>query len=275
MGRARLLVEVRGGAMSLRRAVVGAGETRTFGRTSLADFAVPHDDAMSRVHWQITWDGARAEVSDLGGGVLVGGEATVRAEAGPGAWIRAGGTDFMIFVEDVDAPDVPPPGRPLLEAARRHPGELFGLVDAAQGDAVLHALQRSIDDRVSLYDGVRRDALMDAAPYLVRFDPSSDLLRRLIARGFGRAWASYVRARVSLQDLRAHFRRLAVVTRQEDDRPMVFRYYDPRVLRAFLPIASARQREQLFGPATCFYLETRDGELLSCPREAEPGSRCA
>jgi hypothetical protein len=36
---------------------------------------------------------------------------------------------------------------------------------------------------------------------------------------------------------------------------MYFRYYDPRVLRAFLPMATPRQRSELFGDLSLFLYE--------------------
>ena len=43
---------------------------------------------------------------------------------------------------------------------------------------------------------------------------------------------------------------------------MYFRYYDPRVLRDFLPLATTRQRTELFGDISVFVLESEDGEVL-------------
>ena len=44
-----------------------------------------------------------------------------------------------------------------------------------------------------------------------------------------------------------HFRRLLRVT-GPGGKLLLFRYYDPRVLAAFLPTTDARQRAQIFGP---------------------------
>ena len=42
-----------------------------------------------------------------------------------------------------------------------------------------------------------------------------------------------------------------------------FRFYDPVVLRTFLPTATPRQMEDFFGPISAFYVEGEHGELCS------------
>jgi hypothetical protein len=38
---------------------------------------------------------------------------------------------------------------------------------------------------------------------------------------------------------------------------MVFRYYDPRVLRAYLPTCSIGELRTVFGPIECFWMEDK------------------
>ena len=45
----------------------------------------------------------------------------------------------------------------------------------------------------------------------------------------------------------------------EDGKPLYFRYYDPRVLRAFLPTCNADDLKVLFGPVDDYLLESEDG----------------
>jgi hypothetical protein len=50
-----------------------------------------------------------------------------------------------------------------------------------------------------------------------------------------------------------------MVTREKDGAPMYFRFYDPRVLRGFLPITTVRQEELVFGPVEQFLVERMGG----------------
>jgi Domain of unknown function (DUF4123)/FHA domain len=271
-----VIVEVRGGPPGARRVVVAPGRHLRIGRTSLADFEVPGDEAMSQEHWELVWDGAICEVRDLGsaGGTFVGGERRERAEVRSGAWIRAGKTDFSVYLEHVD-----PPGHPVASAADGSPersarkeyalsvlaaaargAPLFAVLDAARSDAVLRLLRTSVDDFVSLWDGLRSETEEDGAPYLVRFAPGSRLLPRLVGHGWGESWGVFLATHAPLAEVRAHLRKLLVVTREADHRPMYFRFYDPRVLGSFLPIATVRQHGLVFGPVQRFFAEGPDGD---------------
>ena len=39
---------------------------------------------------------------------------------------------------------------------------------------------------------------------------------------------------------------------------MYFRYYDPRVLRVFLPTSNTEELTAIFGPVSCFLVESED-----------------
>jgi hypothetical protein len=255
-----LIVEYRASATAFRREIVPADQLRRVGRTTLADIVVPFDDSMSQVHWELTWDGARCEVRDAkgAGGTFLGGRPIDRVEAESGAWVRSGRTDFRLYVEDLEPAPMADIPRELVPA--RDDGELFALLDAARSERIVPMLRHAIDEYDSLYDGVTRDTMEDHAPYLVRFCEGSSLLPRLTAGGWGNAWGIYGRSAAKWSELRAHFRRLLVVTRESDGLPMYFRFYDPRVFRVFLPISTPRQRASFFGPVGQFMVEGPDGK---------------
>jgi hypothetical protein len=53
----------------------------------------------------------------------------------------------------------------------------------------------------------------------------------------------------------------------EDDQRLYFRFYDPAVLRDFVPTCSVRQRSELFGELDVFIVEGDSGELVTFTRE--------
>jgi hypothetical protein len=62
--------------------------------------------------------------------------------------------------------------------------------------------------------------------------------------------------------MRRHFRSFLTVY-DPDGKPLLFRYYDPRVLRVYLPTCDARELETVFGPVVAYLLEGEDpGDLL-------------
>jgi len=57
-----------------------------------------------------------------------------------------------------------------------------------------------------------------------------------------------------LRALRDHFREFHTVE-LPDQRTVLFRYYDPRVLRSFLPACNAAELAVFFGPIQSFIVE--------------------
>ncbi|MCK7510897.1 MAG: DUF4123 domain-containing protein [Desulfobacterales bacterium] len=61
-----------------------------------------------------------------------------------------------------------------------------------------------------------------------------------------------------LNPLRTHFRRFLMV-HDSDGKPLYFRYYDPRVLRVYLPTCTSQELKTVFGPVESFLVEDEDG----------------
>jgi hypothetical protein len=141
------------------------------------------------------------------------------------------------------------------------------VVDAARGRRVLALLRESVDDYRSLYDGIRGEALASVAPYLVALRPDSSLVERLVHEGWSRRWGIYFTSREAFRDVRRHLRRFLLVEDDQTAKRMYFRFYDPSVLRAFLPTCTPRQREDFFGAIGCFLAEGEGGEPIRLPRQ--------
>jgi hypothetical protein len=155
--------------------------------------------------------------------------------------------------------DVSAPGAALWPEP---PGRLYAVLDAAR-DPSIHAALRDIacvDEVASLYEGDAASALADAAPYLVALDPDGAAFDWLWHDPVRRGFAVYVSSDAAFADLRAHLRRLTRV-RDEDGRVLLFRFYDPLVLRIFLPSCDAEQLASFFGPIERIMLADR-GALI-------------
>jgi len=114
----------------------------------------------------------------------------------------------------------------------------------------------------SLYEGRLGRSLNDVAPYLVEFCQQSVFAKWWFAQ-WGNSAGVLIEAQVSFDELRRHLRTLMIVN-TEDRQKYYFRFYDPRVLRVFLPSCSGDEVPRFFGPITAFYCESADGnELLT------------
>jgi hypothetical protein len=134
----------------------------------------------------------------------------------------------------------------------------FAVLDAARDMNVLATLIRSGVTHTSLYEGWQGAALCDVAPYLVPLALDGPLIAPIAGEWWGRACGIIVTSRVRPEYVRARLRRLLMV-RTPNDRTMYFRFYDPRVLRVFLPIANPGQIQTFFG----------DGEVTSYLAEGD------
>lgn len=50
--------------------------------------------------------------------------------------------------------------------------------------------------------------------------------------------------------------------RLPEGREVYFRYYDPRVLRLFLPTCTPEEINTFFGPVACFLMEAEEPDIL-------------
>lgn len=305
MERQRAIVAVPWGPLRGRRAVIEPGAALRVGRAEWADLKVPHDRLMSGVHFEITWDGASCRVRDLESvtGTLIDGEAgRTEGEIGNGGWIKAGETVFTVHVEGATPPpesetatldDDNAPGH--VAAARRREAAvrrarvdsaatalvaleaeaanatLFAVMDAARDPRVLELLHESVDAHQSLYEGAPGEAMAEYAPYLVELPRGSRLLGALVREGWGKRWGIFIASDLPFKEVRRHLRRFLMVHDVESAERMYFRFYDPRVLAAFLGCATPRQTAEIFGDLQGLLVEAADRSVRRFSRPAPQG----
>ncbi len=145
------------------------------------------------------------------------------------------------------------------------PPLLFALLDAARmGAAMTQAKERFPNQYLSLYKGQSETVLAEFAPYLFWFDTTIDSPEDwFMTAGWGQSWGIFVQTNASVETVYQHFRRFLIV-RDEQGREMYFRFYDPRVLRTFLPTCDAVQLADFFGPVQQFALEDAASDRGIC-----------
>jgi hypothetical protein len=87
-------------------------------------------------------------------------------------------------------------------------------------------------------------------------------MRWLLTNGWGNSWGIFLVSSTSLETLRRHFRRFLLV-RDGAGNELYFRFYDPRVLRTFLPTCTGAETKRLFGPVGIYLMEAENGEAVS------------
>jgi hypothetical protein len=139
--------------------------------------------------------------------------------------------------------------------------KLYVVVDGASAPDLRQRLWQDEPEVECLYRGEIEPDIAHVAPYLIRLEKGSDFTTWLIQEGWGNHWGIFVWSPVDLPTLRRHFRKFLMVHDSEGE-PLYFRYYDPRVLRTFLPLCNATDLAELFGPVTAYLMEAESKETL-------------
>ncbi len=244
------------------------------GRVAETGFAIEEDRQLSDVHFVLSAKGRRVTLQSSGTevGVEVNGlKVDASVELDHGDWIRAADTDFTFHheahtppiddVEDTNSKQL------ALSTLRSQKEPLFAVLDAARDERILTILRECVSEARSLYEGFAGEAMADAAPYLVQVG-TGPLLERFVLEGWGRSWGIFLTSSRSFVQVRRHLRRFLIVKDDETENRLYFRFYDPRVFRVFLPIATRRQSVELFEDISQFLMENEDESVLHFARPA-------
>jgi len=146
-----------------------------------------------------------------------------------------------------------PPGQ------ARHPS-VWAVLDCARDPAIYRLLLESRLEFLCLYSGKLPRELEMVAPHMVELLPGHRFTERLLEEGWGRAWGVFLSTK-DASGLRHHLRKFLTV-KDETGRRLLFRYYDPRVLRTFLPTCTAAELDEFFGAVQSFFTESSPAESL-------------
>lgn len=139
--------------------------------------------------------------------------------------------------------------------------KVWTILDGAADKRIYGEILATSLEKCCLYAGDLPWQLEIVAPYLVELDQDDDLTRFILTKGWGKSWGIFLRTEAGIKTLRKHLRGFL---RVQDPRGkyMLFRYYDPRVLRAYLPTCLPSELRTVFGPINCFLLESENTEQL-------------
>ncbi|HEY1935861.1 MAG TPA: DUF4123 domain-containing protein [Acetobacteraceae bacterium] len=151
----------------------------------------------------------------------------------------------------------------LSAAGGRRQSYLYAVLDAARDKRIYPRLRQLAGSElvVGLYQGRTATELAAVAPYLVCLGTIDRVFDWLWDQGWGESWGIFLWSLVSPETLRAHFRRLNMVQTEQKQR-LLFRFYDPRVLRSFLSTCDATQLREMFGPVAAYMVESEEGDAI-------------
>ena len=226
---------------------------------------------------------------DLGSprGTWVQGQRVSDALVHDGMSIGVGST--LLWVRTHHQPQEPPPEqvietswaaapeqgpREAVDRLLRHGGRaLFAVLDPARAQEIRALLGRSGEEHGSLLRGRDGQRLATHAPQLVELPMGSPFLGTLLDEAWGKSWGILLASEHPYEQVLAALQRVLIIE-IPGGKSALFRFYDPRVLRAFLPVATRLQADLLFAATRSFWIEgPTPGVVLSFsrPQRQAPG----
>ena len=133
--------------------------------------------------------------------------------------------------------------------------KVYCILDGASVPDLLDKLHGDLPPEFEcLHRGELEPDMAEVVPYLVALEQDSPFTEWVITQGWGNHWGVFVVAKVDLRTLYFHLRTLGIIY-DPNGEPMLFRWYDPRVLRVFLPTCDPVQVTEFYGPVERFVAE--------------------
>jgi len=150
----------------------------------------------------------------------------------------------------------------LLQSAAQEGYNLYGIADAARDDEVFRFLITGNVQYMSLFEGTMDVQSYSVSGFLVECKKESSLFQWMTAEAWGNNCCIFFTSKASFEDLFKHFQQFNRVYIEGDD-VVLFRYYDPRVLRTYLPTCTQSEIDLFFGQVESFFAENKEPEMLS------------
>jgi hypothetical protein len=154
---------------------------------------------------------------------------------------------------------VPERRRRLLRADRLEAllfsteSSVFALLDAARDPGVVPLLERGDSPYTCLYKGQAAATYRHYAPYLVQLQADALVTDRLLQDGWGSSVGLFLGTSLAPDALCHHLRHFLYVT-LPNGKQAYFRFYDPRVMRGFLPTSTGPQLDDFLRNAIDWFV---------------------
>jgi hypothetical protein len=257
------------------------------------------DQSLSREHFEIEWNATVCLLRDLDSrnGVQVNGRTVREAVLASGDEIAAGSVLFRFQLVEgrlsakgdgaVDvapeatlephpvftsiasalspAADPPEPGSLLAKLTAafdpRPDCRLYAIVDGAQAVDLAFTARLMGHGVYTLFLGPIAEVAARVGPCLVALGDRSAFLEKW-SDALGSHAGVLFESSADLTRLCAHLRHVFVAT-DEERQEYFFRFYDPRVLRAFLPTCRPDELDEFFGPIARWLAEDESGAAIA------------
>ncbi len=134
-------------------------------------------------------------------------------------------------------------------------GQVYAILDGARDPRVARLAVGSARSWC-LYRGNLPAELAEVAPHLFHLRAGHDYADIFFRLGWRNAWGILLATTADQPLLYRHLRTLLRV--RSEKKTLVFRYYDPRILRQYLPTCTPMELERFFGPISSLVVEAEE-----------------
>ncbi len=134
-------------------------------------------------------------------------------------------------------------------------GQVYAILDGARDPRVARLAVGSARSWC-LYRGNLPAELAEVAPHLFHLRAGHDYADIYFRLGWRNAWGILLATTADQPLLYRHLRTLLRV--RSEKKTLVFRYYDPRILRQYLPTCTPMELERFFGPISSLVVEAEE-----------------
>jgi hypothetical protein len=138
---------------------------------------------------------------------------------------------------------------------------VFVILDGASVPNLPMRLYEMRPPHYCLFRGELTPDMAEVAPYVIDLLPGRPFTEWVLTESFGKHWGVFAHCRHSIKEMRRHCRALVTVYNEQGN-PMIFRFYDPRVLQKFLPTCTGDELKTFFGNVETFFAEDEKGEKI-------------
>lgn len=154
------------------------------------------------------------------------------------------------------------------------PNRVYAVLDGARDTQIAPLVSNSQRPHDCLYYPPLSDALYAAAPHIVELNAQAAFTQQLLQRAWGNSWGIFLvtDSFINLATVRHTCRKLNIVLGAKGER-LLFRYYDPRVMRNYLPTCTHDEVNTVFGPIKAMVMEGEQAALLHRFQHNEQGNK--
>lgn len=140
------------------------------------------------------------------------------------------------------------------------PHTLYGILDLARAPQLCDHVERLAPASAAcLFEGKLDPMVARASPHLVELASGDPLTAAWRSVGWGRSWGILLMSREPLSFVRRRLRHFTQARLPDGQGPVLFRFWDPRVFRVYMPLVEQDALPPWFEGIERYVCESEDG----------------